>query len=103
MSGVQHLAIEGELSIYRAAELRQWLDDSLQPGRSVRLSLAGVTEMDTAGAQLLLAGQRLAAERACALHYTEPSDSVQALLALFDMSALLSDALKTPATEGSAA
>jgi anti-anti-sigma factor len=85
MSAVQLLAIEGELSIYRAAELRQWFNDSLQPGRNVQLSLAAVSEIDTAGVQLLLAAQRLAAERNCALRYTEVSDSVQALFALFDL------------------
>ena len=103
MSGVQQLAIEGELSIYRAAELKQWLDDSLQPGRHVQLSLAAVSEIDTAGAQLLLAGQRLAAERTCTLHYTAPSDCVQALVALFDLAPLLGDALRAPATEEAAA
>jgi anti-anti-sigma regulatory factor len=83
------LAIEGELSIYRAAELRQWLDEQLPLDAELCIDLSGVTEIDTAGAQLLLAGQRLARERRCKLHYRDPSPCVQSLVALFDLGAQL--------------
>jgi anti-anti-sigma factor len=97
------LAIAGELNIYRAAELRDWLHTSLPQGGHVELDLAEVTEMDTAGAQLLLAGKRLAAERGCTLHCVNHSPAVLSLLELFDMAALLGDPMVLPATTEAAA
>ena len=60
--------ITGELSIYRAAELCQalqaWLPQALACGNdAVYLDLAEVSDMDTAGLQLLLAVQRSAAQK----------------------------------------
>jgi anti-anti-sigma factor len=89
MSAVQELAIDGELSIYRAAELRQWFDSSLQPGGAVQIDLAEVSEIDTAGAQLLIAARRLAQQRGCTLHYVHHSAPVLALLALFNLGTAL--------------
>jgi len=59
------LRIEGELTIYRAAELAEALKGSLAQvpaGGAFELDLSGVTEMDCAGVQLLLATQRSANE-----------------------------------------
>lgn len=90
------LAISGELSIYRAAELRQWLLEQLQatpPGATLRISLAEVSEIDSSGAQLLLAAKALAAERGCRLQFTDHSPSVLELITLFDLAAQLDDPL----------
>lgn len=100
---VTGLAIEGELSIYRAAELRQWLDASVPHGGELQLNLAGVTEFDTAGVQLLLVARRLAADRGCRLRCVEPSVVVQSLLALFDLGSVLGDAIAPPAAAALAA
>jgi anti-anti-sigma regulatory factor len=94
---IQELAIEGELSIYRAAELRQWLADVVPRGGALRIRLADVTEIDTAGAQLLLAGKRLAGERGCRLSYVDHGPPVLALLELFDLAAQLDDPIVLPA------
>jgi anti-anti-sigma factor len=56
MKTVTRLALDGELAIHRAAELRQVLL-GLQPGTNVELDLSEVTDADTAGLQLLLALQ----------------------------------------------
>ena len=48
------LHIEGEMSIYRAAELKQVLLAALEQTRVLELDLSAVTELDTAGVQLLL-------------------------------------------------
>lgn len=90
------LAICGELSIYRAAELRQWLLDLLQAtpaGATLRIGLAEVSEIDSAGAQLLLAAKALAAQRGCQLQFTDHSPAVLDLIALFDLAAQLDDPL----------
>jgi anti-anti-sigma factor len=53
--------IEGELTIYRAAELRINLLGALADlpeGADFEIDLAGVSEMDSAGVQLLMAAQK---------------------------------------------
>lgn len=52
------LAVEGELSIYRAAELKAALLDALAAGEALELDLSKVTEMDSAGVQLVLLAAR---------------------------------------------
>lgn len=56
MKPVTCLALDGELAIHRAAELRAALL-GLQAGTDVELDLSEVTDADTAGLQLLLALQ----------------------------------------------
>ncbi|NVO07955.1 MAG: STAS domain-containing protein, partial [Rhodoferax sp.] len=51
------LRIEGELTIFRAAELKDVL--SAEP-RLQEIDLSGVTEMDSAGLQLLMAAKQAA-------------------------------------------
>jgi anti-anti-sigma factor len=97
MTDSHELAIEGELSIYRAAELRQWLDAALQAGQTVRIRLADVSEMDTAGAQLLLAAKRLAQQRGCTLSFTDHSPPVLEMLELLNLAAALGDPIVMPA------
>ena len=91
MSNPHTHAIQGELSIYRTAELRQWLDTALPEGGDVHIDLAEVSEIDTAGAQLLLAGKRLARDRRCRLSYVNHSAPVLALVELFNLAATLGD------------
>jgi anti-anti-sigma factor len=57
------LAIAGELTIYRAAELCAQLREAVAPAGDLVLDLAEVTECDTAGVQLLLAVARALEER----------------------------------------
>lgn len=66
------LCIEGELTVFRAAELRGLL---LSDSAPQTLNLAGVTEFDTAGLQLLIAAKRsaLAANRPLNLEGHSPA------------------------------
>ncbi len=86
------IRLDGELTIYRAAELKQSLLP-LPPGDGpVEIDLAEVTELDSAGLQLLLLVQRdaLAAERP--LRLLHPSAAVAEVLALLDLHSLLQPA-----------
>ena len=61
MSDMTPLRIEGELTIYRAAELCDALKGALAgaPDRgALEVDLSAVTEMDSAGVQLLIAAKR---------------------------------------------
>jgi anti-sigma B factor antagonist len=54
------LRIEGEMTIYRAFELKQALFAELETSAVLELDLANVTELDTAGVQLLLLARKSA-------------------------------------------
>ena len=56
------LRIEGELSIYRADELKRALIKPLQSNVRLVVNLAAVTELDTCGLQLLMLVKRTAAK-----------------------------------------
>jgi anti-sigma B factor antagonist len=91
------LSIDGELSIYRAAELRDLLHAALaQPG-DLELNLAAVTEMDSAGVQLLMAAKKSAAAGARALRLVNHSPAVLEVFELLDLAAHFGDPLLIPA------
>ena len=52
------LAVEGEMTIYRAAELHPALRDAVRTQDAPALDLSAVTEFDSAGVQLLLVARR---------------------------------------------
>lgn len=56
------LRLEGEVTIYRAAELLVTIRNVVREARSCVLDLEAVTEIDSAGLQLLLAAKRSARE-----------------------------------------
>ena len=53
-NGLCKLQIEGEMTIYNSAELKKQLLKSLPECSQVEIDLSQVSEMDTAGFQLLL-------------------------------------------------
>jgi len=86
MSGRVRLTLEGELTIYGAAELQARLVAALADApEGLDIDLAGVTDIDSAGVQLLLATHRtaLASDRSVLLR--APSEAVHDVLALFDL------------------
>lgn len=70
------LAVEGEMTIYRAAELKPALLDAVRTHDAPALDLANVTEFDCAGLQLLLAARREAARLGKRLALLAPSPAV---------------------------
>ena len=52
------LRIEGELTIYTAAAIKQQLDQLLGRSAELEIELSQVSEMDTAGLQLLILAKR---------------------------------------------
>lgn len=86
------LAIEGELTIYCAAEMKPriggLLDEVAEAAASQgEIDLAQVSEIDSAGLQLLLLARREAAARGIALELRNPSQAVIDCLALCDLTA----------------
>ncbi len=81
------LHLEGELNIYTAAEVRLRLLDTLTRHGDPQLDLSAVTDVDTAGLQLLMLAQREAAHRGKRLHSLNPSPVVVEVLELCNLTA----------------
>lgn len=77
------LAISGELTVCQATEARRVLLDALNSDCLRVLDLSGVTELDTAGLQLLLSLQTMPVT--AAVHVANPSEPVQSVLALLNL------------------
>ncbi|HEX6361657.1 MAG TPA: STAS domain-containing protein [Albitalea sp.] len=74
-------AIEGELTIYRVEELHAVLREAIARDPALELDLAGVTEFDGAGVQLLLAAKKAAP----GLRLARPSPAVLEVFELLDL------------------
>lgn len=98
---VIHLAFHGEMTIFTAAGLRQQLLDALASGQEVDVDLSLVSEIDSAGLQLMVAAKREATEGNRLLHFSNHSQAVFEALELCHLSSHLGDPLlihprKTP-------
>jgi anti-sigma B factor antagonist len=88
------LAIEGELTIYRAAELKDTLLNALAADMSdLELNLAAVTEMDSAGLQLLMMLKKAAHQQKRELHLVAHSPPVLEVFELLNVAAHFGDPL----------
>ncbi len=95
------LRIDGEMTIYRAAELKQALLAPLDGGASLDVDLSGVTEFDTAGVQLLILASHEARNRGLALRLIAESSVVADVLRLFGLYACFGDSSVMPAAAAS--
>ena len=86
---MSRLAIEGELSIYRAAELKGQLLASLASDPGFELDLAQVSELDSAGLQLVLLAAREARAAGREFGITGRSPQVTEVLRLCGLEAAL--------------
>ena len=88
------LRIDGEFTIYRAAELAAAMKTALAAvadGGTLDLDLSEVVEMDSAGVQLLLAASRSAVTSGRALRLTARSAVVDEILTILQLTALFGD------------
>lgn len=99
MSAPGVLRIEGELTVVRATELKPVVLSDPPP---VEIDLSGVTEMDTAGLQLLILAKReaLAAQRD--LHLVRHSPAVLEVFDLLNMASYFGDHLVMDSSPGTA-
>ena len=87
------LVLAGELTIYRAAELKSELLGALQPERELELDLSGVSELDTCGVQLLMLAKRSADAQGSALRLVGHSPAVLDVFDVFDLAGWFGDPL----------
>jgi len=92
------LAIQGELSIYRADELKHTLIDPLQNGIQMVVNLTGVTEFDTCGMQLLMLAKRTAKAVGAEFNLVGHSPAVLEVFELLNVAAFFGDHLVIEST-----
>lgn len=84
-------AISGELTIYTAATEKQILQTLLDENPALEVNLAQVTDMDSAGLQILIALKTEAAKSEKPLHYVMHSKAVLDILEMTNLVAKFGD------------
>lgn len=87
VANVTTIVLEGELTIYRAAELKAMLVPLPAGEGAIELDLFSVDEIDTAGVQLLLLARREAAAVSREFKLGSRSRVVDEALSLLDLHA----------------
>ena len=90
---VQRIALEGEFSIFTAAAIREQLLTALGGADEIEVDLSHVTEIDSAGVQLMVAAKLEATVLQKSLSFTGHSPAVLDTLDLCDLSAYFGDPL----------
>jgi anti-sigma B factor antagonist len=92
-NGISHLHIEGEMSIYTAAELKAQLLPHLGLPGELEINLSQVSELDGAGLQLLILAKREATRLGVTLRLAWHSRAVLDVFDLCNLAAFFGDPL----------
>lgn len=84
-NSLSHIALEGELTIYTVAEQQAKLLDAIATRMDIDVDLSAVSEIDSAGLQLMVAAKRHAIAQGKHLRFTKHSDPVLGTLDLCDL------------------
>jgi anti-anti-sigma factor len=90
---VLRIAIDGEMTIYRAADLKVTVLEALRKTRALEIDLSGITELDTAGLQVLMLAKQTAAAERRELRLLRHSPAVMEILEMLDLVAFFGDAV----------
>jgi anti-anti-sigma factor len=85
LSVMRDLVVEGEFTIYRAAELCTVFQEAVAHGTDLDVHLDAVSEIDSAGIQLLLSAQRSIVAHRRELRIASMSEAVAHVLAEFGL------------------
>ena len=99
--GATRLSVDGDLTIYHAAEIKQHLIDRVRDAGVLELDLSHVGEMDTAGLQLLTLAKRESLRANRPLRIVGHSAAVRETIEFLNMVAFFGDPLLIPADERS--
>lgn len=95
--GAVKLMLDGAMTIYNAAEIKERLITSLRAAAVLQLDLSNVSEIDTAGFQLLVLAKREAQRLKHDLRIVAHSPAVQDVIEFFNMAGFFGDPLVIPA------
>ena len=90
---VTRIAIDGEMTIYRAADLKTTVLEALRKTRVLEIDLSGITELDTAGLQVLMLAKQTAAADQRELRLLQHSPAVVEIFEMLDLVAFFGDAV----------
>ena len=90
-NGICRIGIEGEMTIYSAARLKDSLFSAMEDCDELEMNLAHVSEIDSAGLQLLALVKREAVEGNKPLHFVAHSRAVLDMLDLCNLAGVFGD------------
>lgn len=90
-SGHCRYAIEGDMTIYRATELKEALMDRIAQYQEVDVDLSKVAEIDSAGLQLMVLAKLEASTHSKVLRFDGHSPAVMEILDLSDLAGFFGD------------
>ncbi len=86
-----HIPVEGEMTIFRAQELREFIMPLVSGNDEIEVDLSRVTEVDAAGMQLMVSVKLEAILRGKTLRYTGHSKPVLEMIDLCDLGGFFGD------------
>lgn len=92
-----HLTIDDEMTIYTALEQKQELALQLKADHELQINLSTVSEIDSAGIQVLLFLKQQAAKKNSSLSLIKHSQPVVEVFELLNLSAHFGDPIVIPA------
>ena len=90
---VLRISLDGEMTIYRAADLKVAVLEALRKTPVLEVDLSGVTELDTAGLQVLMLAKQTAAAEQRELRLLQHSPAVVEIFEMLDLVAFFGDAV----------
>jgi len=87
------VTLEGEMTIYAAAELKDSLFPAVEACKEMEISLAGVSEIDGSGLQLLALIKREAAAKSKKLEFVAHSPAILDMIDLCNLAGIFGDPL----------
>lgn len=91
----------GELTIYTASDTKTQLVEALAKHREIEIDLSQVSEIDTAGMQLLILAKKEAARNHLQVRFSDHSPAVIDAMELLDLTAFFGDPVVMPRSESS--
>lgn len=85
------LRIVGEMTIYRATELKDTLIAPISDDAQVEIDLSAVSEIDCAGIQLLMLAKKTALQKNCEVSMTGHSPAVVEAFELLNLASYFGD------------
>ena len=101
MGAAARLVIGEDLTIYQIKTLKDKVFAALQQGSGLELDLQAVTQMDTAGFQLLVLAKRESQRLGRTLRIIAHSPAVREVIEFYNMAAFFGDPVVIPAAERS--
>jgi anti-anti-sigma factor len=93
IAGTSVMHIEGDMTIYQAADLKARLESLLRQSGPLEIDLSAVTEIDTTGVQLLMLAKRCAGAAQKELRLARHSQPVLDAFELLDLAGWFGDPL----------